>query len=135
VLATLSFRSVRKSDLAVVEVTRIVFFQVFFCVVLYGLFHALFYLPMLLSAIGPAPYESAQPQEHKDGWLPPVYPVELVEVTPVNTDELPGDNVSYELAVSNGMTKKMPLKNGKLPTTDKTWCGGFFVPQPDYYGK
>ena len=90
---------------------------------------------MLLSAIGPAPYESAQPQEHKDGWLAPVHPVELVEVTLVHTDELPGDNVSYELAVSNGMSKKMSLKNGRLPTADKTRNGGLFIPQPDYYGK
>ena len=34
--------------------------QVFFCVVFYGLFHGLCYLPVTLSLIGPSPYDSSQ---------------------------------------------------------------------------
>jgi multidrug efflux pump subunit AcrB len=35
------------------------FFKVFFCVVLFGMFHGIVFLPVLLSLIGPAPYENA----------------------------------------------------------------------------
>ena len=34
--------------------------QVFLCVVFYGLFHGLCYLPVLLSLIGPSPYDSSE---------------------------------------------------------------------------
>ena len=34
--------------------------QVFFCVVFYGLFHGLCYLPVILSCIGPSPYNSSR---------------------------------------------------------------------------
>ena len=34
--------------------------QVFLCVVFYGLFHGLCYLPVLLSLIGPSPYNSSE---------------------------------------------------------------------------
>lgn len=33
--------------------------QVFFLIVLFGLFHGLVYLPILLSLFGPKPYQSA----------------------------------------------------------------------------
>lgn len=91
------------------------FFKVFFCVVLYGLFHGLCYLPVLLSAIGPAPYQSAQSHRDSKGTRSrsPVYPAGL-----------PGDNVSYELAVANG--KNTPRKSAKN--------GGYNVPPPDYEG-
>lgn len=36
------------------------FFKVFFCVVFYGLFHGLCYLPVLLSVIGTSPYDSSE---------------------------------------------------------------------------
>lgn len=36
------------------------FFKVFFCVVFYGLFHGLCYLPVLLSLVGPSPYGSSE---------------------------------------------------------------------------
>lgn len=36
------------------------FFKVFFCVVFYGLFHGLCYLPVILSCIGPTPYNSSR---------------------------------------------------------------------------
>ncbi|RMX44017.1 hypothetical protein pdam_00012961 [Pocillopora damicornis] len=36
------------------------FFKVFLCVVFYGLFHGLCYLPVLLSLIGPSPYNSSE---------------------------------------------------------------------------
>ena len=35
--------------------------QVFFTVVLFGLFHGLAYLPVVLSWIGPNPYQSSNP--------------------------------------------------------------------------
>ncbi|XP_045610892.2 patched domain-containing protein 3 [Procambarus clarkii] len=43
----------------------ITFFKIFFGVVLYGLFHGLVFLPVLLSLIGPAPYPCAQDVEVK----------------------------------------------------------------------
>lgn len=98
------------------------FLQVFFCVVLYGLFHGLCYLPVLLSAIGPSAYESAQSQDHKDSRLSPVHPTGL-----------PGDNVSYELAVTNG--KKSPVKRGSKPAVEGTQNGGYPIPPTDYEGK
>ncbi|KXJ16057.1 patched domain-containing protein 3 [Exaiptasia diaphana] len=55
------------------------FFKVFFAVVLFGLFHGLCYLPVLLSAIGPSPYESARDhkseKQHGSGRSSPVHPV------------------------------------------------------------
>ena len=91
------------------------FFQVFFCVVVYGLFHGLCYLPVLLSAIGPAPYESAQ--SHHDG-------KGTRSRSPVHPTGLPGDNVSYELAVANG--KGTPQKSAQN--------GGYPIPPPEYQG-
>ncbi|KAJ7386391.1 Patched domain-containing protein 3 [Desmophyllum pertusum] len=93
------------------------FFKVFFCVVIYGLFHGLCYLPVLLSAIGPSPYESAQSQDHKGGSRSPVHPAGL-----------PGDNVSYELAMSNG--KKTPVKTNRYPAVEDN--GNYHIPPTDY---
>ena len=39
----------------------IVYFQVFVTVVIFGLFHGLVYLPVILSWVGPAPYDTAEP--------------------------------------------------------------------------
>lgn len=39
------------------------FFKIFFLVVLFGLFHGLIYLPVLLSVAGPAPYPTATERE------------------------------------------------------------------------
>ena len=77
------------------------------------MFHGLCYLPVILSAIGPSPYESAKEHDHKNGRLSPVHPAGL-----------PGDNASYELAVANG---KKPVSNG-------TQNGGYPIPPPDYDG-
>ena len=38
----------------------LIYHQVFFCVVFYGLFHGLCYLPVLLSLVGPSPYGSSE---------------------------------------------------------------------------
>ena len=43
-----------------VKWTILINHQVFFCVVFYGLFHGLCYLPVLLSLIGPSPYDSSE---------------------------------------------------------------------------
>ena len=77
---------------------------------------------MLLSAIGPSAYESAQSQDHKDSRRSPVHPAGL-----------PGDNVSYELAVANG--KKSPVKRGSQPGVENTQNGGYPIPVTDYEGK
>ena len=45
---------------ATVKWTILINHQVFFCVVFYGLFHGLCYLPVLLSLIGPSPYDSSE---------------------------------------------------------------------------
>ena len=98
----------------------------FFCVVLYGLFHGLCYLPVLLSAIGPSPYESALAHapgtDHKDGRRSPIHPAGM-----------PGDNVSYELAVAKG--KKPPATRDSQPVAETTQNGDFRVPVADYEGE
>ena len=94
--------------------TRMLFLQVFFCVVLYGLFHGMCYLPVLLSSIGPSAYESAQVHDNKHGRLSPVHPAGL-----------PGDNTSYELALANG--KKTPVRNGRHSATNRMENGGYPV--------
>lgn len=43
-----------------ISLTCFVNLQVFFCVVFYGLFHGLCYLPVILSCIGPSPYNSSR---------------------------------------------------------------------------
>ena len=68
---------------------------------------------MILSAIGPSPYESAKEHDHKNARLSPVHPAGL-----------PGDNASYELAVANG----------KKPVSNRTQNGGYSIPPPDYDG-
>ena len=40
---------------------NLVYFQVFMTVVIFGLFHGLVYLPVILSWVGPTPYETADP--------------------------------------------------------------------------
>ncbi|KAL3868797.1 hypothetical protein ACJMK2_041557 [Sinanodonta woodiana] len=50
----------------------VLFFRVFMSVVVFGLFHGLVYLPVILSFIGPAPYESASESEWKDSNEPEV---------------------------------------------------------------
>jgi len=54
------------------------FFKVFFCVVFYGLFHGLCYLPVILSCIGPTPYNSSR-----------VHPLQL-STQSLNPVECPG---------------------------------------------
>lgn len=80
---------------------------------------------MLLSAIGPSPYESALAHapstDHKDGRRSPVHPAGL-----------PGDNVSHELAMSNG--KKSPMKKDSQPVAETTQNGDFHIPTADYEG-
>lgn len=77
------------------------FFQVFFCVVLYGLFYGLCYFFVLFSVIGLLLYEFVLVYvlglDYKDGCCFLVYLVGLL-----------GDNVSYELVVVNG--KKVFVK-------------------------
>ena len=80
---------------------------------------------MILSSIGPPPYDSAQSHEHKPGRLSPVHPVGPVGI--------PGDNVSYEMAITNG--KKTPVRNGKNSSGNGTQNGGYPIPPPDYQGK
>lgn len=46
-----------------------VFFKVFFSVVVFGLFHGLVFLPILLSWVGPAPYNTAQDPEDEQSHL------------------------------------------------------------------
>lgn len=95
------------------------FFKVFFAVVAYGLFHGLCYLPVILSSIGPAPYDSAQSHEHKTGRLSPVHP-----------SGFPGDNASYEMAMSNG--RNTPVRNGKKTTRNDAQNVEYAIPPPDY---
>jgi len=81
---------------------------------------------VLLSAIGPSPYESALAHapalDHKDGRRSPVHPAGL-----------PGDNASYELAVANG--KKTPVNGDSQPVAETTKNGDFRIPTADYEGE
>ncbi|KAK2569522.1 Patched domain-containing protein 3 [Acropora cervicornis] len=99
--------------------TCVGFTLVFFAVVAYGLFHGLCYLPVILSSIGPAPYDSAQSHEHKTGRLSPVHP-----------SGFPGDNASYEMAMSNG--RKTPVRNGKKTARNDAQNVEYAIPPPDY---
>lgn len=87
--------------------------QVFFAVVLFGLFHGLCYLPVLLSAIGPAPYESARDhkseKQHGSGRSSPVHPVRAE------------DNKGLEIESKNNTNENQP--------------NGYYIPAPDYHGK
>ena len=73
----------------------------FFCVVVYGLFHGLCYLPVLLSFIGPAPDDSAQSNEDKTNRLSSAHP-----------SGSPGeDDVICEKKMTSN--RKTPVRNGK----------------------
>ncbi|KAL5022693.1 hypothetical protein ScPMuIL_001848 [Solemya velum] len=54
----------------------ITFFKIFFLVVLFGLFHGLMYLPVLLSWFGPQPYLSAERRAEDVEHLHPGHPIE-----------------------------------------------------------
>ena len=76
---------------------------------------------MILSSLGPPPYDSALSKEHKSGRLSPVHPAGF-----------PGDNVSYEMAMANG--SKTPARNGKLSSGKGMQNSGYSIPPPDYEG-
>ena len=98
------------------------YFKVFFCVVAYGLFHGLCYLPVILSVIGPAPYDSAQSHEHKTNHLSSAHP-----------SDFPGEDVIYEMAMTNG--KKTPIRDGKQSAQNDTQNVEYTIPPIDYEGK
>ena len=76
---------------------------------------------MLLSTIGPSPYDSAHSHELKDGRLSVVHPAGV-----------PGDNGSDEKDVSNG--RKTPLRNETRSLTKNTQNRGYPIPPTDYEG-
>ncbi|XP_055956287.1 patched domain-containing protein 3 [Patella vulgata] len=73
------------------------FFRVFFSVVVFGLFHGLCYLPVVLSWVGPAPYDSALPTKSQD--------VEIntssKNISNGNSQPLDGDFISSSLIQTN----------------------------------
>lgn len=94
----------------------------FFCVVVYGLFHGLCYLPVLLSVIGPAPYDSAQSYEDKSNCLSSAHPSGFL-----------GEDEIDEVAMTN--SRKTPRENGKQSAQNDTENVGYTIPPPDYEGK
>lgn len=52
----------------------ILYFQVFFLVVVFGLFHGLAYLPAILSWLGPSPYLSADRRYQSESELKEIKP-------------------------------------------------------------
>lgn len=62
--------------------------QVFFCVVFYGLFHGLCYLPVILSCIGPTPYNSSRvhPLQLSTQSLNPVECPGAIDDCPINNN-------------------------------------------------
>ncbi|XP_032219705.2 patched domain-containing protein 3 [Nematostella vectensis] len=93
-----------------------VFFKIFFLVVLFGMWHGMAYLPVLLSSIGPAPYLSAQVSDrhNKSGRASPVHPKS-------ENVELPEKNTRGQSA---GVQQSQPVQND-----------GFYIPPPDYDGR
>ena len=86
--------------------------------VVYGMFHGLVYLPVLLSSIGPSPYDSAKPGDHKP----------QQSKFPVHPYKTPGDNyISHELVVTAGK----PL--GARPPSAQN--GSVHIPPTDYEGQ
>ena len=82
------------------------------------MFHGLVYLPVLLSSIGPSPYDSARPPDHKPHR----------SKSPVHPYKTPGDNyISHELAVTAGK----PL--GARPPSAQN--GSVHIPPTDYEGQ
>lgn len=59
--------------------TFCLFFQIFFLVVMFGLFYGTMFLPVLLSLIGPKPYESLQATAPQ--------PEEMKVYSPCNAEE------------------------------------------------
>ena len=83
-----------------ISLTVVVHLQVFFCVVFYGLFHGLCYLTVILSCIGPTPYNSSR-----------VHPLQLSTLS-LNPVDCPGaiDNCP----INNNNSKIVPSKSNDL---------------------
>ena len=93
--------------------------------VVFGLFHGLCYLPVLLCSIGPAPYDSAMltSPEHKAN----------VRASPVHPDRSLHGNDSYGLAIANGKPANKQSKEFNLESLGST-NEGLQLPPPDYHG-
>ncbi|XP_056018910.1 NPC intracellular cholesterol transporter 1-like isoform X2 [Ostrea edulis] len=91
------------------------FFQIFLLVVVFGLFHGLVYLPVLLSWIGPSAYTTAD-RRYKD---------EDLETGDSKGPALHGhDNLAMKTNISNGRASEPPpdYQHKDLP----------YIPPPDY---
>ncbi|XP_060594980.1 NPC intracellular cholesterol transporter 1-like isoform X2 [Ruditapes philippinarum] len=95
------------------------FFAVFILVVIFGLFHGLCFLPVVLSIIGPSPYYNAGPEGTGSSRL-----TSNIEQT-VDTEEELQTNISKE-SLSNGTSSsvKYGSMNGKLEEKDEMDGGG-----------
>ncbi|XP_071523040.1 patched domain-containing protein 3-like isoform X2 [Panulirus ornatus] len=101
----------------------VTFFKIFFAVVLYGLFHGLVFLPVLLSLLGPAPYPSA-----KDDKLPEteemsaenqqLYQQERMEDREVEKLEIQSEPVENGSLNDESTNISTAPANGKLESTN-----------------
>ncbi|CAL4137274.1 unnamed protein product, partial [Meganyctiphanes norvegica] len=69
----------------------ITFFKIFFSVSLFGLYHGLVFLPVVLSLIGPAPYQSANQDDSKSLVISPKISPKNISKEPQVERELNGD--------------------------------------------
>lgn len=94
------------------------FFQIFFLVVIFGLFHGLVYLPVLLSWIGPSAYSTADRRYKGDD----------VDLDNNKSSSLQGhDNLAMKSTKSNGH-HSVPIE----PPPDYSNTDLPYIPPPDY---
>lgn len=92
------------------------FFKVFLLVVIYGLFHGLFFLPVILSWIGPQPYSTADRHFHPNH--PPQGVQQQNEESPAGTHESKGyaeNGHVYNNPVFNVSIDSKPAKGVAAP--------------------
>ncbi|KAK4302905.1 hypothetical protein Pmani_025047 [Petrolisthes manimaculis] len=77
------------------------FFKIFFGVVLFGLYHGLVFLPVLLSMVGPQPYPTSMPDHHN--------PTEEEEMCPKPVEESDDHHDNSTQIVQNGEPEKSAM--------------------------
>ncbi|XP_046544778.1 protein patched homolog 1-like isoform X1 [Haliotis rubra] len=95
------------------------FFRVFMTVVIFGLFHGLAYLPVILSWVGPQPYESSYKTEESTNHI---------TVVKEENSTSNGPNGHVQMGVERHPAFRRPDQIG--PTTYMT--RGVYIPRPDY---
>ncbi|KAK7100605.1 patched domain-containing protein 3-like [Littorina saxatilis] len=102
------------------------FFKVFLLVVLYGLFHGLLFLPVLLSWLGPEPYATADRSFHNVGDNRPSANQEMtVEAGTSATKETKPPSTNGFATTNNGFVGDGKLANGQTPYNAQLQRNGY----------